>query len=900
MASRCESFGKAVEAALAGATVLTVNTRAARQLKAEYDRRMRAMRQTWLSPEILPLSAWLQRTINDALVSGATSSIVLAPAQQTAVWNRIIRESKRGPAVAQSSTTVETALDAWVLLHAYRARLDSEAFRSSEETRSFQAWAREYARLCNDNSWTDTARLPDQVAALADRLRLARTYVLFGFDELTPQIHALLSALTRCGAGVNVLHEDGPEFSSALSLSLPDTACELRSAATWARNRLQAEPATRIGIIVPNLQAVLPQIEHALIEILHPESLVAGSAESRHAFDISLGPSLSGYAVIQSALIVLRLIAAPVPQSDIQLLLRSPYIAGGESERGARACFDVYLREHARPKLSFADLCGALRSAPSYASCPVLLRVLDQAAKMAGAWVSSARAAAWSQRAGDVLEAMGWPGESERPLNSAEFQAVARWSQLLSEFAALDSFLDPLSAGAFVETIEELADSRVFRPENEGAPVQVMGPLEAAGSEFDHVWFCGLTDSVWPSGVRLNPFLPAQLQRDLIMPHSSAARELAFARKITRRLAASTEEFVLSWPKHEQDQELRASPLLAGVDLGDASGICGPSAPSWATLQRDARQETFQDETAPPVTVEGMYRGGTRVFESQSRCPFMCFAQMRLGAKPLDEPADGLTPIERGRAIERALQLVWDRLRDSYTLQNTSQDELEKIVADAVDQAMRETFPITRERWEKRYSELERQRLNMLTREWLEIEKRRSAFEVIEHQRKTTITAGPLTVNGRIDRLDKSIHDDGVVVIDYKSGGGSYGPGQWEGERPRSPQLPLYAIMQDREVAAIAFSTLRRGDCGFAGYGKRKEILGQKKDNSSRYLNGDTFEQHIAKWRSVMASLAEDHVRGVATVDPLDQDVCKYCDFGAVCRVAEAVSVSEDEGDHEH
>ena len=63
-------------------------------------------------------------------------------------------------------------------------------------------------------------------------------------------------------------------------------------------------------------------------------------------------------------------------------------------------------------------------------------------------------------------------------------------------------------------------------------PIQILGPLESAQLEFDHLWVLGLTDEAWPRIPRPNPLLPIELQRSRGLPRSSADWELGFARRM--------------------------------------------------------------------------------------------------------------------------------------------------------------------------------------------------------------------------------------------------------------------------------------------------------------------------------------------------------------------------------
>ena len=104
--------------------------------------------------------------------------------------------------------------------------------------------------------------------------------------------------------------------------------------------------------------------------------------------------------------------------------------------------------------------------------------------------------------------------------------------------------------------------SEAVQTADEHAPVQILGVLEAAGATFDHLWVAGLEDRAWPAPPRPNPFLPLPLQQRLRLPHSSAERELHYARRVLKRLLESAPDVVASYPRRDEDTDLRPSPLI--------------------------------------------------------------------------------------------------------------------------------------------------------------------------------------------------------------------------------------------------------------------------------------------------------------------------------------------------
>lgn len=907
-------FQSAVNEALAGATVLTGNRRAARQVLAACESQRRLDRKAWETPRVLTWEAWIERAWHECLLSGATGRMLLTPSQALAIWQQIIDGSRMGAVIRNRAGVVEVAWQAWQLLHAYPIELSSAAFQVSTETRSFYQWAQRYQELCNERGWMDSARLLDELREVivsevshvreANAVRspkLPGKIALYGFDNFTTQQKRLQAALKMAGVETVELVPDEswtlPDHARCIAADEPRH--ELTLAARWARARLQADPGARIGVVVPQLSQLHAQADHVFTTVLHPEALLVANAGQPRAFEISLGQSLSEYPMIAAALTALRLAVGAVPTHDVTVLLCSPYIGSSESEAGARAHFDVHLRGVSGPEITLAGLTGALTSQEKPVRCSALSRHFSRFAAIAAKLQQPLRPSEWADRIAELLEALGWPGLGDRgrSLNSAEYQTAEAWSEMLADFARLDPVVPSLTPLEMCSQIVALAQGRTFKPESAGAPVQILGPFEAAGSVFDHLWITGLSDDVWPARGHANPFLPLWLQRAAGVPHCLPTQEFAFARHITARMAQSADEVLFSWPKREEDSLLRPSPLLEGLartNLAEALVWGRGSAPSpvgadetvtdWPTLQRTATAETYNGESAPPLD-GATARGGTRIFELQSNCPFHAFAELRLGAAKLDEPQPGLRARDRGMVIETALQLVWAQLRDHFTLLQTPQLELDRIIAESAENAMAQ-MPPPHEPWEERYRQLERARLIALVNEWLDIERRREAFEVVEHQREVIVTAGGISVHGRIDRLDRTL-DGGLVVIDYKSGNAIHSPGQWNGERPERPQLPLYVITQTQPVSGVAFGQLSAGGCDLKGLAVRKEILGQPRDNSKRYMNGNDFEKHIAEWRPVMDKIGESFREGMAAPDPLPDRVCEYCHLPAVCRRAE-------------
>jgi probable DNA repair protein len=879
-----ESFERAVAAAMAGATVVTANTRSARGLKAAAERRLRSSG-AWPTPEVLPYGAFVERLYAEALVAGLATAQALQHEQELQLWRQIIASSASGREMLLPDAAAALARESFSQAMEFGVTLDPAQMSASSDTRAFSGWAREFRRQVAARGWTCEAMLARELAPHLRELQLPEELFVFA-EEITPAQREFLDALGEAGVGIT----RGAGFDVAAETraqrhTFDGVSDELRTAATWARQQVEANPDARVGVVLFDLERKLAQVESTFRAVLNPEQLLEQGSVA--AFEIASALPLGGYPVVRCALQLLELFAGPVEFDSFHALLRSPYLA---ADAEAAAKFVTGVRKKARRQVSLEDFSFWLHEREELAQ----LRTAMDGLKKHSAFSSEQPAAYWADIAREILKAFGWPGKVK--LSSEEYQCTEKWRELLTAIASLELLEWRTDFGGFVARLERAAAGRKFKPETRGAPVQIMDANEAEGSVFDALWIGSCSDELWPDAPRGSALLPIALLKDAGVALVGTEQWETRIERVTARLLQSAPRVVLSLARRTDDErEQRWSPAFARIEEADEEILMArPLAERFAK----AEMEEVKDSAAPALGDDEEARGGSKLLEDQSNCPFRAFAVRRLLAKEDEGPNEALAPTERGSLVDRALQLIWEELKDSAGLQRADRAA---VVERAVDQAMVDVLPPSANAWTARFRQLERERTVDVLTQWLAVEERRKAFRVVGHQIEVETDVGGLKLRGRLDRLDEV--DGAHVVIDYKTGGSNQ-VSAWQVPRPRQPQLPFYTLAmqkQGRDVAGATFAIVRNGECGFLGYVREKDML-PCSDPAKRCFDGMTFNEYSALWANELERIADGFVRGEAAVDPkslpgMSGTPCQYCHLTALCRIGELTAGEPDEGE---
>jgi len=850
--------------------ILTANRRLASHLHRQYVHYRQSLGDsTWQTPKILPLTTWLlQRWEYEE-----KEQYLLNEHQERYLWKKISK---------QAWSSIPLIQQAWDNLQLWDLSLSALENQHNDNIDAFLKWATAVKNTCKEKHWVTNAEIP---ALLNKTKNLPKACLLLGFDDLPP---AITNFFNRIHNYCQIKKITSNNIANTIHrLTLENTETEIHTMACWAQEQITQNPKQSIGCIIPNLSQVRRPVQRIFTEVFSIENILPGMQQKQTHFNISATGPLSEFPIIQMAITVLQLAHQDSKIIPWEQFLQSPYLALNDTDIDAGALADEKRRVKLEIDFSFVSLLPIFTQLHGKFPDSTWLKRWRQLINFLKISTKRQTLQEWSNIFIDLLKTLGWPGY--RTNNSTEHQIISRFKKSLEEFSQCDLSTDTLPLTKALNTFIHQLNNTQFQPEGSNTPIQILGILEAADIHFDQLWVMGLHDGVWPAPAVPNPFIPHQLQVENNMPHASAARELAFAKKEMNRLLRSAKNIIFSTPSEEDDKKLKSSRFInkypeIHLSLNNQSDYV-------EIIKNSADLEIILDDTAPKLSEQELIRGGTQILKNQAICPFSAFARIRLNAQSPQKTSIGISALDKGKLLHRVLELVWISLKNQVNLLKLSSEELHTHIEIAINKAITETKKSEQSPAYQQFLELEQQRLFEIVEEWLSIEKMRPSFSVQEHESKRQVTIGGLSLNLTIDRIDK-LGDGRQIIIDYKTGLTT--PMHWFSDRPPDPQLPLYCTYGNTDVtqySGIAYAQVRAGKMTFKGITEESDTEspadGIKPINQYKNLDGiHTWENMLSHWKINLDQLSQDFCNGDASIDPLET-ACNFCELQPLCRVQE-------------
>jgi ATP-dependent helicase/nuclease subunit B len=924
-----------IDAIGAGATLVVPDAVSARQLRYRYAQ-SRLHRGTgapvWRSPQILSWHAWLSALQERLLWEGSLGfpGEFIDGWREMLIWEQVIGDAQGGAdAGSDLEGLASLARDAWQQLHDFEGMDALAAWPAfGADHARFVHWMHAYQRLLDERRWVDQVRVRQALLEAVTQGSFAgERVVLVGFTALTPSQRRLIRACISRGLQLRVCRPrsmDGRQ-PDPRRIAYPDANAQAHAIGSWVRARLLADPTTAIAVVAPRMPVpegrAGRELARALDDALLPAALLPDKPELPRPYLFAEETALAGQPATGAVLNALALCATHVDADRFSVLLHEPMLNDGHGEVAARALFDVWLREHGWSRIEVQALPSLLNQYGRRGRRPVQFESALNRARDAIGCADRAPTSEWAQRFRQLLDAFEWPGS--RALSSVEAQIVDDIGAAIERFAGVSHLMPALTAGEALARFEGLLRRTPARLVRADAPVIVTALANAGALDVEHLWVFDADATQWPPPARPNPLLGAAFSQRLGIAFATADGQTRIARTLTGRPMRQVPSPVFSHAGRHGEQIREASPLVLALGLEARSGEPARGGPRLPVAR--ASMGSVVDEfgpplgadtghgnaggtpaTAPPVVPLGdgpsqptinrhepLARGGATVLQTQAACPFRAFSEARLAATPLADPARR-GALRRGVLLHDALSQLWSDIGCAQSLgELLRQGRVRARVEEAVASALRGFegrghAPVGGPAAQR----LEQECLVDALMSWLQLESRRPLFRVIATEQVTSLTLGGLRLDLRVDRIDEIGEHGATLIIDYKSGHGGPGSGEWFGERPEAPQLPLYALSVQPPVAGVAYATLAVGGQRFRGLGNGDAALPDGVEEPPGDAGApvpDRWLGQLAHWQRSLSALAGEFVAGRATVAPLHGPAtCRRCHLAALCRIGDS------------
>ncbi len=840
------------------------------------------------------MDAWLTREVEKQAAAGQSLPRLLSATEDWLLWRQCAAEATGGLDLVNRGALADSLRRASVLAAEYRIDLHRLSDGPGTETELLYQVQRAVESRYRQLNAAPLAEVIPNLGCVGDD----RPVRFSGFLTLSARLQEIISARTSLGYASRRA-KDGAAVAQAQShpevVIAADEWAELERIAAWCRMQIDRHPEGRILVVLPGAAGPRERLATLIRQTVDPRSWLGDSspaAVENRARDslvvIEGGSPLASIPAVAHALSTLQWLSGSAGEFEtVSEWLRAPFWKVPQAT--ARAQLDLWLRERGHMQLDLQQLAAMLRAV----QVPALMSAANEiAAQIETAALALAKGPAsprdWSQRFGEALAALGWPGG--RTQTSADHQTIARFHELLDEFGQLASAATSLSRGSAIQWFTELAGHINFQPADADGVITISSRLADPVVIYDGIWVAGLHSEALPQPVQPDPFLPLAAQIQAGIPAASAGGRLAEARQLMSAWRSATPQLVLSAPARSQDLDLLPSPLLAQWLAGKAAAAPETDAAVWLPLRlrRDGLIESVEDFVGLGWPVQRPMPAGSRSLELQNLCPFRAYAELRLGSLELDRPEPGVAPDIRGQILHAALQIFWQRVGNSSTLSDFGDPALLTLIEECVAEAANRTVGASHG---GRSPSLLREcrRATRLIRDLCELEKKRAPFRVTDTELSTVLKVAGAHMNLRIDRVD-ALESGGRAILDYKSG--QRATADWYGERPSHPQLLAYLAALGEDVVAMATVNVTAKEVRFDGIADSAKLLPRVKgvQGPDGADGADAWSVRRREWLGRVEHLAAGFVAGVAAVDP-KPGACDYCHVRSVCRIADQAEV---------
>ncbi|NKB31817.1 MAG: hypothetical protein GKR91_01825 [Pseudomonadales bacterium] len=891
-----------------GSTLLVPNLRIKDAILSQY---LTSLDQAVLpTPKVVPVDVFIKEcweTNAQQKVQPCNEQQILSPGEEYLLWNRVLAAAQESIPLLNPDETADTVAHSYQLarqwLHADTVKQELAKNSGLADVSAFAQWIEEFHSLCEK---FQSISLVDAIATLTELLQDQRLtdfpgkIVLVNFYDPPPLYQKFFAAMPNLETVLTIDAQASGEIPGKQRFEFENINSEIRACAKWAKKQLESNPHTHLGIISCNKDPDRQKLELALRDELEPESLYKDYTAHPN-FNSSSNPKrLADSAMVHDALLILGLGNERHDVEDLIRLLQSPFLTAKEAsvdstlaadgEREARLNLVRHLRRRAQASIGSRELSYLVEYTGQAYHCKVLASQLVKLRTETRKIKNRASPRQWSELFQRSLSLFSWPG---RLSSKDDYQLLKQWRSLLSQFGRTANVLPALNYHSALTVLRLLCTRTAQHNQfNASQPISFYTIEEAIGLEFEHVWLLGLNDQQWPEPVTPSPFLPYATQKEAGIPGSHSEVQIKNARNRFAQLLASARVSVqASYFKSDGEQEFRGSSFIQDFPIKEIEAGNIQLLNNKALSQIDSlSMETITDDPLP-LKQEEEISGGASLISDQSNCPFRAFAKHRLRVDAESAIEAGLSKMARGSAIHIALESLFERIDSSIELNALTDAEILLLLQSASAKAIDYLVSRFRDIMTPGFQRIEQQRIHNLLNKFVQAEKARPPFKVLLREHALGQRIDNLSLNIRIDRIDR-LENDALLLVDYKTGKYTVSSKSWLDDRPEDMQLPLYYVIADNNelqpVDAVGIAHINAEKIGHSGVAATNSFSKEVKPIEEERWSELSWSQTTESWAIKVQLFAAEFNRGDCAVSPVDTTkTCTYCGLQSLCRIQE-------------
>ena len=774
-------------------------------------------------PQIFSYRSWLEKYWKKN--SPLRSTRLLSPLELRFIVQKITKKNSSN----YSEAIIDELIKCYAICKIYSINISKIPSFSSSPSTLFIKWIREFEILKKTNKFIDATDLPSLVIDLLMKNTKGGNYFSYGFKKNTPEQNEIFKILDCKELKANTLK------NNIQAIAFNDQESEISRIARWANETITKNPGSQVGIVIPNLS----ELQH-LVRSSFDEEFNSTLIEIHHKpYNISLGKPLSHYPLIKDLLSILKIstqiIRGTIELDEFNKVITSPYVKGAQVELNSRSLsvtkiLSLSLKETSTKKILFL-----------LKDCPILIGILNELQLLR--FNKEKILEDYLDSINQILSCWGFT--SDRILSSSEYQLFEKYQieslilNKLSDSEIKENLFDAISI------LKSHLSCVIFQPKSGVSTIHILGSLEAEGLFFDHAWVSSMTSNFLPSKMKIPLFIPQKTSVEYSLPSSSFLLITKESNETFHALNNLSNDLTYSYAKLINSRKELPSPYIKFIDY-----------PDYASPKVKPRELDYIDDSKAPKIKNFNIRKGVMTLKNQMSCPFKGLCE-RFQIDDFDSHHIGLNRLEQGNLIHSILETFFNEVNSKVLLSNLSENELGKLIKNHTEYAIK-GLP------KDKFKFIEKIRLINLIHNYIDLEKQRSDFEVVETESSTEVNIDGLKFLTRIDRMDR-LEDGSNLIIDYKTGK-SIKVSQMLGDPIEQPQLPIYAITNS--VDSVAFATINSNNCQFNSITKNKS----------------EWDEQIKEWTLSLNNSSKNFQNGVASVLPT-KNACDYCGYDLLCRV---------------